>query len=155
MDALYTAGFLFHRGWVLLVQKHKPDWQAGLLNAIGGKMEVGEEAAAAHNREFWEETGLGHYSWRLFCVESGPGYQVHFFSHDVSELERSPEVPKQNDVDERLSWLPVTTVGGPGLAVVGNLHWLIPLALDPRKLVVEIKTSGRIAERPMWSRDGA
>lgn len=46
-----------HAG-VLLVLKNRPDWQAGLLNGIGGKIESGETPDQAIVREFYEETGI-------------------------------------------------------------------------------------------------
>ena len=40
----YVAGFLFSNDYkyVALIKKEKPAWQKGKLNAIGGKIELGE-----------------------------------------------------------------------------------------------------------------
>lgn len=40
----YVVGFLFDSEFrqVALIRKQKPQWQAGLLNGIGGKIEYGE-----------------------------------------------------------------------------------------------------------------
>ena len=40
----YVAGFMFSsdKSEVLLVEKMSPEWQRGLLNGIGGKIEGGE-----------------------------------------------------------------------------------------------------------------
>jgi hypothetical protein len=40
----YVAGFLFDSALhnVLLIEKQKPEWQVGMLNAIGGKIEGDE-----------------------------------------------------------------------------------------------------------------
>ena len=37
----YTVGFVFSEGFksVLLIRKTKPDWQAGLMNGVGGEAE--------------------------------------------------------------------------------------------------------------------
>ena len=43
---------------VVLIRKTHPTWQAGLLNAPGGKIEPDEFSTAAIDREFEEETGL-------------------------------------------------------------------------------------------------
>lgn len=74
MNVTYTAAFLFWRDQVLLVQKNRPEWQAGLWNAIGGKVEDGETLEQANVREFGEETGLllPGVEWRRFCAERGP-----------------------------------------------------------------------------------
>ena len=56
----YVLGFMFdstHQN-VLLIRKNKPEWQAGKLNGIGGKIEPGEQPFDAMVREFHEETGL-------------------------------------------------------------------------------------------------
>ena len=55
----YVAGFCFSEcgGRVALIRKLKPEWQRGLLNGIGGKMEPGESLHSAMVREFEEETG--------------------------------------------------------------------------------------------------
>jgi 8-oxo-dGTP pyrophosphatase MutT (NUDIX family) len=54
----YVLGFVFDRRYnnVLLVEKARPEWQAGKLNGLGGKVEVGELPAAAMIRELREET---------------------------------------------------------------------------------------------------
>lgn len=43
---------------IWLIEKQKPNWQKGLLNGIGGKVETGESAIIAAQRELEEETGL-------------------------------------------------------------------------------------------------
>jgi 8-oxo-dGTP diphosphatase len=55
----FVVGFAFNElERVLLVEKKRPDWQKGLLNGIGGKIEPGETPAEAMDRECLEETGL-------------------------------------------------------------------------------------------------
>ena len=46
-----------HTNDVLLVRKDKPEWQKGLLNLPGGKIEEGETDIEAAERELKEETG--------------------------------------------------------------------------------------------------
>lgn len=56
----YVLGFAFepNRNEVLLIEKTKPEWQAGFLNGIGGKVEDEESYTHAMTREFKEETGI-------------------------------------------------------------------------------------------------
>lgn len=77
----YVAGFLFSldRSHVALVLKQKPAWQLGKLNAIGGKIEPGESAREAMNREFAEESGVSGIDWKGTAVLRGPDFQVSFF----------------------------------------------------------------------------
>jgi 8-oxo-dGTP diphosphatase len=117
----YVAGLLFtpDEAQVLLIQKHKPDWQRGRFNAIGGKIEEGETPGNAMFREFMEETGC-EAQWDLFAVlTDARGWEVYFFSGftivghlDQKEAER----PAWFDVNN----LPANTIP--------NLRWLIPLA---------------------------
>ena len=56
----YTVGFIFNKDLskVLLIHKTKPEWQAGRINGIGGKVEDGEEYVDCMVREAEEETGI-------------------------------------------------------------------------------------------------
>ena len=56
----YVVGFLFNPDMteVVLIKKNRPDWQKGLLNGVGGKIESGEDPITAMIREFKEETGI-------------------------------------------------------------------------------------------------
>jgi len=56
----YTVGFMFDDDMksVLMIKKNRPDWQKGLLNGIGGKMEHGEIPIETMIREFQEECGI-------------------------------------------------------------------------------------------------
>ena len=56
----YVAGFTFSENDtdVLLIEKQNPAWQRGFLNAVGGKIEPGEQPLEAMTREFKEETGV-------------------------------------------------------------------------------------------------
>lgn len=68
----YVLGFAFSHTMrsVVLIEKLKPDWQAGKLNGVGGKIEPGENAYDAMAREFFEETGwaISYGDWHLFEI---------------------------------------------------------------------------------------
>lgn len=81
----YTAGFAFSGQHVLLIRKTKPEWQAGKLNAIGGKIEkFDHDQWAAQAREFWEETGLTvpPLSWKQFDRENFEHGTINWFFAD-------------------------------------------------------------------------
>jgi 8-oxo-dGTP diphosphatase len=65
----YVVGFMFSpdKQFVALIKKNRPEWQAGKLNGIGGKIEDGETPRAAMVREFQEETGVRTYNedWEI------------------------------------------------------------------------------------------
>lgn len=55
----YTLGVAFdHDSNIVLIKKNKPEWQAGMLNFVGGKVERGEKPQDCMAREFREETGV-------------------------------------------------------------------------------------------------
>ena len=80
----YVVGFpiLPCRTGLSLIQKNRPDWQAGKWNGIGGKVEFGEKILDAMDREADEEAGLGGLKWALVCniTDSVNGYSVDFFA---------------------------------------------------------------------------
>lgn len=121
----YVAGFLFDDALsrVALIRKLKPEWQAGRLNGIGGKIEPGETPADAMRREFCEEAGPAglwvHY-WHHFATVQGAWGSVAFFRstgpvEDVRSMELE-QVEVHNVAD--LPWA----------ECLPNLSWLIPLA---------------------------
>lgn len=57
----FVLGFAFNhdKTKLLLIKKNRPQWQAGLYNGIGGKIESFDQSpVAAMVREFKEECGL-------------------------------------------------------------------------------------------------
>jgi 8-oxo-dGTP diphosphatase len=146
-----VAGFMFHGDAVLLVQKQHPKWQKGLWNGIGGAVCDGEKPLSAMTREFYEETRQLTLpgDWTHFCTEFEPfGAVVHFFWSRLSSKIPHFETPGRNDVGEILAW----HHGVVDMDVLGNLHWLIPLALDWRgtSSPVVVRSVGDIRERATW-----
>lgn len=66
----YVVSFIFTPSMakVWLIEKLKPEWQKGLLNGIGGKIEEGELPLEAAYRELKEEAGLTEYKSDLVRV---------------------------------------------------------------------------------------
>lgn len=126
---VYVAGFYFSSrpaGWkVALIRKKRPEWQAGKLNAIGGKVEDDESIYDAMVREFREEAGKMVVDWELFCSLTGVGYVVHFFRAAGSFKEvRSMEDEK---VEFHWAW---NVLASDDYDIIENLNWLIPAALE-------------------------
>jgi 8-oxo-dGTP diphosphatase len=120
----YVAGFCFSEcgKQVALIRKLNPEWQRGLLNGIGGKVEPGESPHAAMRREFEEETGARVEGWRLFCTATTEEDRLHFFTAcgDLTAL-YSAET-------EEVVTVAVNDI--PTLETIPNLRWLVLLALD-------------------------
>lgn len=126
-DRKYVCGFMFDtNSRVLLIEKVRPDWQAGRLNGIGGRVEEGETEHDAMCREFKEETGIATDNWSLFCVlRDARGWPVYFYYslgniYSAQALtDESPVIVEVRDIelDRRL---------------IPNLRWLIPMALSMR-----------------------
>lgn len=100
----YVAGFLFNQDQthVALVEKQKPDWQRGKLNAIGGKIEGDEDPFDAMVREFREETGATVTEWRLFCTLRYRGGEIYFFTA-IGNLEGLRRMEEEDIVTPRLT----------------------------------------------------
>lgn len=127
MQTIYVLGFMFsvQEHCVALIRKSKPQWQAGKLNGIGGKVEATDSSAhAAMVREFMEETGVStiEEQWSLFCtMDDGP--LIHCF---VSISEQVWSV--HTLTTEPISIYPLSAFKNENH--ISNLDWLIPMALD-------------------------
>lgn len=122
----YVCGFLFDSRMkdVVLIWKNKPKWQAGKLNGIGGKIELGESADDAMEREFMEETGLNVGNWEHFITLSGEDWMVHFFcAKDESNQFEYAETKE----DEEVAKIEVARLHD--FDFIPNLEWLIPMAM--------------------------
>lgn len=124
----YVAGFLFSPDLekVVLIEKQKPEWQKGLLNGIGGKIDAGEIPEEAMIREFREETSVTIANWKHFCRIDGPDenvYSVDFFYAISADYDKVKTMEKEEVITCNSFFLP-------GDKVIENLNWLVPLALD-------------------------
>lgn len=79
----YVLGFAFTpNGKVALIQKNRPEWQAGRFNGIGGHVEDTESHVLAMAREFYEETGvpISQELWEYRGLMRGEDWVVHVFT---------------------------------------------------------------------------
>lgn len=131
-DTYYVAGLLFNqaRTNVALIQKNRPLWQQGKLNAIGGKIETNEEPLDAMRREFKEETGQHVEDWRLFLTLVGLTWKVHFFT-------AFGDYTLTTTTDETVFSIKVADITA--YNIIPNLSWIIPMALDKDNLYAEVK----------------
>lgn len=122
----YVLGFLFdeERRRVALILKNKPEWQAGHLNGIGGKIEANEGNHAAMVREFEEETGVHFERFSAFAKMYGDDWECFVFRGFDSDALNSVETK----TDEIVSIFEIEVLRGH--PIISNLNWLIPLAID-------------------------
>lgn len=124
----YVLGFMFDRHpeprHVLLVEKTAPEWQAGKLNGVGGKVERDEDPRAAMVREFYEETGIRTWGndWDERMTLEGSGWEVVVFRAYGSIDEAKQMTPADTPFPVNPRFLPHT--------VIPNLHWIVPFLLD-------------------------
>jgi len=132
----YVVGFLFSEDLdtVVLIEKRRPDWQAGKLNGPGGHVEDGEHPQEAMKREFKEEAGEEIWNWNLFAtITNEKDWTVWFYRSVVSQ-----EIINKcsTQTDEKIIQVHLGTDDGDGVQnklpsnVIDNLNWLIPLALS-------------------------
>ena len=80
----FVLGLAFDkaRQKVVLIEKNRPDYQAGLLNGVGGKVEdVDQDALDAMRREFHEECGVEteRTDWHEYACMKGAFGEVIVF----------------------------------------------------------------------------
>ncbi len=126
----YTLGFIFTPALdrVLLIHKRNPEWQAGKINGIGGKIEEDEDPLECMVREVREEAGLSTEAdkW-VFLGEMGSDvWRMHIFA-----LVYEGDMNDARSADkEKVEWF---DSGALPSNVLANLRWLIPLAIDRMK----------------------
>ncbi len=134
-----VVGFNFSkdRKKVLLICKKKPEWQKGLLNGVGGKVEE-ETIETAMRREFEEETGVVTHvnEWDYYCMYAGDEWQVNFFrrfeEHSIDHYHMlTVEV-------EQLEVYPVEGITEV-INLIPNLKWVIHAALDKNIYFMEVR----------------
>ncbi len=128
----YVVGFMFNekRDGVVLIEKKKPVWQAGLLNGVGGSIERLELPREAMIREWEEETGTQHKNWQAFARLTVPNHARVYFSRAFDDgcFLRAATQPTLAHEPERIVRLALDVLAYSG--TIPNLRWLIPMALS-------------------------
>lgn len=130
----YVIGFLFAPRWerVVLIEKRKPAWQAGLLNGVGGKIEPGETPEEAIARECAEECGvtLSARGWSIIATELAAGGigdgrppTLYFLKAISARACTARTCEAEKIILAEPHYLPRN--------VIPNVRWLVPLAIDP------------------------
>ena len=98
---------VFNRGKdSVLFCKRKKEPYAGLLNFVGGKVEVGETSEDAAYRELWEETGIGRQQLCLYrLMDITYYYQEFVLEMYVGKLEEDVTLREEKNP---LLWIPLT-----------------------------------------------
>ena len=129
---VYVLALLFtpDRRQVALVRKTRPAWQAGRVNALGGKLHAGESSVDAARRETREEAGVDVAAWEEFLVWEDAQYRMHACrAFDPAAAAVYTAEDQEVFLADALA-LPAT--------VIDNLRWLVPLALD-RDVAVPVR----------------
>lgn len=129
----YVVGFLFpldKPGHVVLLKKStegKPgvEWQDGLWNGLGGKVEDGEMPEAAMARECAEEVDGLRVDWVHVAVLTDGTFQLDVFRADCA----MDEIPAENDVGERYAAARIDSVVNRKARTIPNLQWLVPMCM--------------------------
>lgn len=122
----YVVGFAFSHDYtrVVLIRKNKPEWQAGYLNGVGGKIEDGEDFLEAMIREFKEEAGILIPRWKRFARLEFPDAKITFLKCKIHSL---MERQIRSTTDEKIEIHDIVMLNT--LKTIPNLQWLIPMAL--------------------------
>jgi 8-oxo-dGTP diphosphatase len=122
----YTCGFYFTYDlqYVLLIEKARPDWQAGKYNGIGGKIEEGEDPIACMIREFEEETGydIAMIAWEGTHVLTNSNDLIFFYRGLGEKFDVDDYFPGG---DEKPRWIPVSEINN--YNILPNISWMVPM----------------------------
>lgn len=123
----YVVGFVFDTTMehVLLIHKNRPEWQNGLINGLGGKIEKGESPTEAVAREIKEESGLitKEDAWVYIGVIESNTFSVAMFGY----IYEGAMTDAQSMEDEHIEWFPVHALPA---NVIQNIPWLVPITID-------------------------
>ena len=94
-----VVGVITDNKEILLLKKNNPDWQKGLYNGIGGKVELNTTALETIIKKCQEELGVNISNWiELDSEISSSGIEIVYFLTTLNE----GEIKKlQSQTDER------------------------------------------------------
>ena len=123
----YTVGFVFDPALekVLLIQKNRPDWQAGKLNGPGGRVEENETPYMSVAREVREETNLDIPPEKWIPVAEIITLAANIVLFGT--VYDGDTAVAQTMTDERVEWYDTQRLPP---NVISQLTWLIPLCKD-------------------------
>jgi 8-oxo-dGTP diphosphatase len=110
-------------GQLVLIEKQRPEWQAGKCNGVGGKIEPGETDHDAMVREFREETGKEISTWIRFCILECRYARVYCFYAVAEDFNRVETL-----TDEEVLLWDLEFVMDPKHAILPNVRWLTQMA---------------------------
>lgn len=131
-----VVGFLIdENNDVLMIQKNRPEWQAGFFNGIGGHVEDGESAKDAMTREMMEEANVKFEDWELMLTLEGTDYFLYVyvgFAHDKINL-----LEWKSMTDEPVSLVPYFDMDK--YPVLPSAAWMIKMINDQNARNLKIK----------------
>lgn len=94
-----VVGIITDNEEILLLKKNNPDWQKGLYNGIGGKVELNTTPLETIIKKCQEELGVNISNWiELYSEISSSGIEIVYFLTTLNE----GEIKKlQSQTDER------------------------------------------------------
>jgi 8-oxo-dGTP diphosphatase len=121
----YVVGIVFDSTLqeVLLIRKTHPEWQAGRLNGIGGKVKKNETFYEAMVREAEEEAGISGLNWHLINHVSGSDYAIRFYYAVMSG-----SLVYEQTTDEELLTISTANLYHGKLDLIDPLRWMISCA---------------------------
>ena len=135
----YSCGLIFNEDntQVLLIRKNRPQWQAGMFNGIGGKVEENESALECMIRESHEETTIKDENWKSIAFLQGRDFIVDFFAIYGQDFDKIKPL-----TDELLYPINVKDIYNRQFyfynEIMRNLRVVISLALDDSGLILPV-----------------
>lgn len=123
----YVLGFMYTPTRVVLIEKNRPNWQAGFLNGIGGHVEDGESWYQAMVREFREETGAYYEGWKYFAKLKGNFGEVIVYSAEVTD-ERLDMMSLSTKTDEKIKIIKLADLMQEKM--LDSARWLVCMAIE-------------------------
>lgn len=130
----YAVGFVHTDDLVALIRKDRPEWQAGFLNGIGGKLEKDETPLEAMIRECKEEAGRYVGPWEHFLTLEGTTARVFCFAvydEDEEHIWKLTQQPGESEPIEVHNMANLNSGGS--FNTVPNLKWIVPLMMQRAK----------------------